>query len=49
MISETQERMKREEKISAIVDVLFFNTSIRQPPLEKCYELAEKILNQVNP
>ena len=39
----------KEEQIQTIVNVLFENTTSEQLPLEKCYELAEKIVEQVTP
>ena len=38
--------MTREEQISAIADILFYNTATGELTVEKCYELAEKIVNQ---
>jgi len=38
--------MTREEQISAITDILFYNTATGELTVEKCYELAEKIVNQ---
>lgn len=37
---------KLEESIQTIVNVLFENTTAEQLPLEKCYELAEKIVEK---
>ena len=41
--------MTKEEKIQTIVNVLFENTTSEQLPLEKCYELAEKIVEKFRP
>lgn len=41
--------MDKEEAIQTIVDVLFGNTTSEQLPLEKCYELAEKIVEKFWP
>lgn len=39
--------MIKEEQIQTIVNVLFENTTTEQLPLEKCYELAEKIVEKL--
>lgn len=36
----------REEQISQVADILFYNTETRQLSVEKCYELAEKIVTK---
>ena len=41
--------MDKEEAIQTIVNVLFENTTAKQLPLEKCYELAEKIVDKFRP
>ena len=39
--------MTKEEQIQTIVNVLFENTTSKQLTLEKCYELAEKIVEEL--
>lgn len=41
--------MTNEEQIQTIINVLFENTTTEQLPLEKCYELAEKIVEKFRP
>lgn len=36
----------REEQISQVADILFCNTETGQLSIEKCYELAEKIVTK---
>ena len=36
----------REEQISQVADILFCNTETGQLSIEKCYELAEKIVTE---
>ena len=40
--------MTKEEQVQIIADVLFDNTSTEQLSVEKCYELADKIVERLN-
>lgn len=39
--------MEKEEQIQSIINILFANTTSEQLPLEKCFELAEKIVEKL--